>query len=74
MDNVDQLSEEVQSQIFTDCVAFSQRLKCNLVISLRNSTYVEHRNSPAFNAFDFDPILIEPPKVESVGDAANLLI
>ncbi|EKK1470205.1 P-loop NTPase fold protein [Escherichia coli] len=66
VDNVDQLIEEVQSQIFTDCVAFSQRLKCNLVISLRNSTYVEHRNSPAFNAFDFDPILIEPPKVESV--------
>lgn len=66
VDNVDQLSEDSQSQIFTDCVAFSQRLKCNLVISLRNSTYVEHRNSPAFNAFDFDPILIEPPKVEAV--------
>ncbi|HGM4957412.1 TPA: P-loop NTPase fold protein [Serratia liquefaciens] len=66
IDNVDQLNEEAQSQIFTDCVAFSQRLKCNLVISLRNSTYVEHRNSPAFNAFDFDPILIEPPKVEAV--------
>lgn len=66
VDNVDQLNEEAQSQIFTDCVAFSQRLKCNLVISLRNSTYVEHRNSPAFNAFDFDPILIEPPKVEAV--------
>ena len=66
VDNVDQLGEEAQSQIFTDCVAFSQRLKCNLVISLRNSTYVKHRNSAAFNAFDFDPILIEPPKVESV--------
>lgn len=66
VDNVDQLNEEAQSQIFTDCVAFSQRLKCNLVISLRSSTYVEHRNSAAFNAFDFDPILIEPPKVEAV--------
>lgn len=66
VDNVDQLSEDVQSKIFTDCVAFSQRLKCNLVISLRNSTYVSHRNSAAFNAFDFDPILIEPPLVEAV--------
>ena len=66
VDNVDQLGESIQSQIFSNCVAFSQRLKCNLVISLRNSTYVEHRNSAAFNAYDFDPILIEPPKVESV--------
>lgn len=66
VDNVDQLNEKTQSQIFTDCVAFSKRLKINLVISLRNSTYVEHRNSAAFNAFDFDPILIEPPQVESV--------
>ncbi|MFB2668539.1 hypothetical protein ACE02U_07100 [Shewanella xiamenensis] len=37
-----------------------------MIISIRNSTYVEHRNSPSFNAFDFDPILIEPPQVESV--------
>lgn len=66
VDNVDQLDGKTQSQIFTDCVAFSKRLKINLVISLRNSTYVEHRNSAAFNAFDFDPILIEPPKVEAV--------
>ncbi|MDC5842433.1 type I restriction enzyme HsdR N-terminal domain-containing protein [Vibrio europaeus] len=66
IDNVDQLEEETQSQIFTESVAFSQKMKLNLVISIRSSTYVEHRNSAAFNAFDFDPILIEPPKVESV--------
>ncbi|TBL63357.1 P-loop NTPase fold protein [Hafnia alvei] len=66
VDNVDQLDEKTQSQIFTDCVAFAKRLKINLVISLRNSTYVEHRNTAAFNAFDFDPILIEPPQVEAV--------
>lgn len=66
IDNVDQLNESIQSQIFTESVAFSQKLRLNLVISIRNSTYVEHRNSAAFNAFDFDPILIEPPKVESV--------
>lgn len=66
VDNVDQLDAKTQSQIFTDCVAFSKRLRMNLVISLRNSTYVEHRNSAAFNAFDFDPILIEPPQVEAV--------
>ncbi|WP_225135715.1 hypothetical protein [Pseudomonas putida] len=66
IDNIDQLDESLQSSIFTEAVAFSQRLRLNLVIALRSSTYVEHRNSPAFNAFDFDPILIEPPKIEAV--------
>lgn len=66
IDNVDQLSEDIQSKIFTEAVAFAQKLHLNLVISIRNSTYVEHRNSAAFNAFDFDPILIEPPKVEAI--------
>ncbi|TBU81022.1 hypothetical protein DNK06_07840 [Pseudomonas daroniae] len=66
IDNIDQIEEKLQSNIFTEAVAFSSKLHLNLVIALRSSTYVEHRNSPAFNAFDFDPILIEPPKVEAV--------
>ncbi|MDU8618520.1 hypothetical protein RYB67_08105 [Pseudomonas syringae] len=66
IDNIDQLNEQLQSSIFTEAVAFSSRLNLNLVIALRSSTYVEHRSSPAFNAFDFDPILIEPPKIEAV--------
>lgn len=66
IDNIDQLDEKLQSSVFTEAVAFSSRLRLNLVIALRSSTYVEHRNSPAFNAFDFDPILIEPPKIEAV--------
>jgi hypothetical protein len=66
VDNVDQLEENIQSKIFTESVAFAQKLRLNLVISIRSSTYVKHRNSAAFNAFDFDAILIDPPKVESV--------
>lgn len=66
IDNIDQLGEKLQSSIFTEAVAFSSRLCLNLVIALRSSTYVEHRNSPGFNAFDFDPILIESPKIEAV--------
>lgn len=66
IDNVDQLDEKVQSIVFTESIAFSQKLNLNLSISLRSSTYVQHRSSASFNAFDFDPILIEPPKIEAV--------
>lgn len=66
VDNVDQLDENIQSDIFMDCISFTQKVSVKLIISLRNTTYIEHRNSPAFNAFEFEPILIEPPKIESV--------
>lgn len=66
VDNVDQLDEKIQSNIFMECISFAQKVSIKLIISLRSTTYIEHRNSPAFNAFEFEPILIEPPKIESV--------
>lgn len=66
IDNVDQFDEETQSKIFTDTIALAKSLGVNLVIALRGSTYVQHRNLPSFNAFDFDPLLIEAPKVDAV--------
>ncbi len=67
IDNVDQFEEETkQSEIFSDAMALAARLKLNLLISMRESTYVRHRNSPTFDAFDFDPIHIEPPEIPAV--------
>lgn len=67
VDNVDQFeSEQAQSQIFSDTIAIASRLKMNLLLSLREATYVRHRSLPIFDAFDFDPIYIEPPLVSAV--------
>lgn len=67
VDNVDQFEDEsVQSKIFSDAMALASRLKLNLIMSVRQSTYVTHRNTPTFDAFDFDPIHIEPPEILAV--------
>ena len=67
VDNVDQLEDsETQSTIFTASIAIASRIGAHLVVSLRESTYVEHRHSPVFDAFDFDPVQIEPPKISPV--------
>jgi GTPase SAR1 family protein len=67
IDNVDQFEdEEKQSLIFADAMALAARLKLNLIIAMRESTYVLHRNQPTFDAFDFDPIQIEPPEIPAV--------
>lgn len=67
IDNVDQFEDEgVQSNIFSDAIALASRLNLNLIMAMRESTYVNHRNSPTFNAFDFDPLHIEPPEIPAV--------
>lgn len=67
IDNVDQFEEDsTQSAIFADAIALASRLNLNLIISMRESTYVKHRNSPTFDAFDFDPLHIEPPEIPAV--------
>ena len=67
IDNIDQLEDEtVQSRIFSETIAFARRLHLNLVIAMRESTFVKHRHSPTFDAFDFDPIQLEPPQIRQV--------
>ncbi|MGI3017748.1 P-loop NTPase fold protein [Shewanella algae] len=67
IDNVDQFEDdEIQSEIFADAIALSSRLNINLIMAMRESTYVNHRGSPTFDAFDFDPLHIEPPEIPSV--------
>ncbi|WP_200341600.1 hypothetical protein [Rhodovibrio sodomensis] len=67
VDNIDQFErDEFQSQIFSDTMAIAQRNHMNLMLSLREKTYVRNRNLPIFDAFDFDPIYIDPPVVSSV--------
>lgn len=67
VDNVDQFEElAVQSRIFSDAIALAQRLKLSLVLAMRDSTFVENKNRPILDAFDFDPIQVEPPEVKAV--------
>jgi hypothetical protein len=67
IDNVDQLErEEIQSKIFANAVAFAGSVHMNLALSMRESTFVVHRHSPTFDAYDFDPIQLEPPELKQV--------
>lgn len=67
IDNVDQFEESSeQEEIFRDVMALSRRLGCNLVIALREATYVKNRTLPVFDAFDFDPVQIDAPLVQAV--------
>lgn len=67
IDNLDQFeSSEVQRSVFSDAIALASELPLSLVIAMRESTYVKYKNSPTFDAFDFDPIQLEPPDIKPV--------
>ena len=67
IDNLDQFeSAEVQRSVFSDAIALASELSLSLVIAMRESTYVKYKNSPTFDAFDFDPIQLEPPDIKPV--------
>ncbi|WP_309373018.1 hypothetical protein [Rhodoferax sp.] len=67
IDNVDQIeNEEEQSRLFTEVLAIARNLSLNLILSLRPATFAKHRNSPAIDAFDFETVQIDPPKISSV--------
>jgi hypothetical protein len=67
IDNVDQFDDEtVRADIFATAMAMSHRISGNLICSMREATYVLHRGTPVFDAFDFDPIVIDAPEVLAV--------
>jgi len=67
IDNVDQFEPvEQQSRIFAESMALAHKLRLNLVLCLRDSTFVRHRSSPTFDAFDFTPISIDAPAIPAV--------
>jgi len=67
IDNVDQIeSEEAQSRLFTEALSIARNLSLNLILCLRQATFAKHRNSPSIDAFDFEAVQIDPPKIASV--------
>lgn len=67
MDNVDLYSDEnLETRVFSEGLALSKRLLCNVIVSLRDTTYVNHRNSSVFNAYELRKLWIDPPPFKQV--------
>lgn len=67
VDNVDQFEDpQFQERIFSISVSLSRRLGLNLILAMRDATFTQHRTDPSFDAFDYDPIYIDPPNISSV--------
>jgi hypothetical protein len=67
IDNVDQIeSTDAQAAIFLEALTIARSVGANLILGMRDSTYLRNKTSAIFDAFDFDRIYIDPPDVQSV--------
>lgn len=60
-DNADQLSEEIQEQVFLFACSLNTEGKFGTIISLREGYYYKFRNKPPFNAFESNVYHIAAP-------------
>lgn len=67
MDNSDLYEDSnLETRVFSEGLAFSKRVKCHVIISLREVTYLKHKNDSSFNAYDFRKLWLDPPPFEEV--------
>jgi hypothetical protein len=58
--------EELETEVFTEGLALSKRLNTQVIVCLRDETFVRHRNSAAFDAYELRKLWLDPPPFRSV--------
>ncbi|MDM1067361.1 hypothetical protein [Myroides odoratimimus] len=62
IDNVDLYEDEkLETDVFSEAIALSKKLNSMTFISLRDSTYIKHKDSSIFNAYELNKFWINPP-------------
>ncbi|WP_291069907.1 MULTISPECIES: hypothetical protein [unclassified Empedobacter] len=67
IDNVDLYEDDtLETNVFSEAISISKTFKCLVFISLRDSTYIKHKNSSIFNAHELKKFWINPPSFKDV--------
>lgn len=67
LDNVDLFEDDLlETMVFAEGLALSKRIKCNVFVSIRDTTYVKHQSDSTFNAYELRKLWLDPPPFKSV--------
>lgn len=67
LDNIDLYEDShLEIEVFSEGVALTKKLNCNVIVSLRDTTYVKHKNESIFNAHELKRLWIDPPPFREV--------
>jgi hypothetical protein len=67
MDNVDLYEDDLlETTVFSEGLAISKRIYCNVIVSLRDKTFVRHRTDSSFDAYELRKLWLDPPPFRAV--------
>lgn len=67
LDNIDLYEDDqLETTVFSEGLALSKRIQINVIVCIRDKTYVRHRNSSAFDAFELRKLWLDPPPFQAV--------
>jgi predicted type IV restriction endonuclease len=67
LDNIDLYeNSELETIVFSEGVALSKKIKSNIIVSIRDSTYIKHRADSIFNAYELKKLWLDPPPFKDV--------
>jgi len=67
LDNVDLYEDDLlETSVFAEGLALSKRLRCHVIVSIRDRTFVRHKMDPTFDAFELRKLWLDPPPLKAV--------
>ena len=67
IDNVDLYEDEkLETEVFSEAISISKTIKCSTIVSLRDTTYIKHKNNSIFNAYELKKLWVNPPSFKEV--------
>jgi hypothetical protein len=67
LDNIDLYEDDtLETAVFAEGLALSKRVHCHVIVSVRDTTYIRHKNDSAFNAYELRKLWLDPPPLKAV--------
>jgi predicted type IV restriction endonuclease len=67
LDNIDlHEDDKLETTVFAEGLALSKRVGCNVIVSIRDRTFVRHKTDPTFDAFELRKLWLDPPPFKPV--------
>jgi len=67
LDNIDLYEDDaLETTVFAEGLAFSKRIRCNVIVSIRDKTFVRHQTDATFDAYELRKLWLDPPNFKAV--------
>ncbi|MBM9591032.1 hypothetical protein JWG41_11280 [Leptospira sp. 201903075] len=67
LDNTDLYeNDELETNVFAEGLSLSKRIKSNIIVSIRDKTYIKHSSDSTFDAYELRKLWLDPPPLKSV--------